>query len=180
MTTLAALFLFLAALRVDHLARDLAAHVADFALQIADAGFARVVLNQAVDAFVGEFDLLAGEPGLLHLLADQEALGDLHLFELGVARKADHFHAVLQRRRNGVQHVGGGDEEDLAQIVFDVEVVIHEHEVLFGIEHFEQRGRRIAAEIGGHLVHFVQHEDRDSRVPAFFIIWMIWPGSAPM
>jgi hypothetical protein len=38
--------------------------------------------------------------------------------------------------------------------------VIHEHVVLFGIEHFEQRRRRIAAEIHRHLVDFVQHEDR--------------------
>ena len=98
-----------------------------------------------------------------HLLAHQEALGDLHLLELGIAGEPDHFHAVLQGRRNGVQHVGGGDEEHLAQIVLHVQVMIHEHVVLLGVEHFEQRGRRIAAEIHRHLVDFVQHEDRIAR-----------------
>ena len=59
-----------------------------------------------------------------------------------------------------MHHVGGGYEEDLRKIVFDVEVVIDEHEVLLGIEHFEQRGGRIAAEVHRHLVDFVQHENR--------------------
>ena len=46
------------------------------------------------------------------------------------------------------------------EVVFDVEVVIDEHEVLLGIEHFEQRGGRIAAEVHRHLVDFIEHEDR--------------------
>ena len=107
-----------------------------------------------------ELDLLLGQAGFLALLGNQEALGDLHLLELGVARKPDHFHAILQGRRNGVHHVRRGDEKYLAQIVFDVQIMIHEHEILFRIEHFEQRRRRVAAEIGGHLVDFVQHEHR--------------------
>ncbi len=59
-----------------------------------------------------------------------------------------------------MQHVRGGDEEHLRQVVLHVEVVIDEHEVLFGIEHFEQRRRRIAAEVHRHLVDFIEHEDR--------------------
>ena len=74
--------------------------------------------------------------------------------------QAQHFHAVLQGGRNGVNHVRGGDEEDLGQVVLDVEVVVDEHEVLFRIEHFEQRRRGIAAEVHRHLVDFVEHEDR--------------------
>ena len=93
------------------------------------------------------------------MLGNQEALGDLELFQFGIAGKADHFHAILQRRRNGVQHVGRGDEEHLAQIVFDVEIVIHEHVILFWIEHFEQGRGRVATEVHRHLVDFVQHED---------------------
>ena len=123
----------------DDLAGDLAGHVADFALQIANAGFARVVLDQVREALVGELDLLGVEPGRFHLLLHEETLGDFELFEFGVAREADDFHAVLQGRRNGVQHVGRGDEEDLREIVFHVEVVIDEHVILFGVEHFEQR-----------------------------------------
>jgi len=59
-----------------------------------------------------------------------------------------------------VHHVGGGYEEDLREVVLDVEVVIDEHEILFGIEHFEQRRRGIAAEVHRHFVDFVEHEDR--------------------
>jgi hypothetical protein len=51
--------------------------------------------------------------------------------------------------------------------------------VLFRIENFQQRRGGIAAEIHAHLIHFIQQEDRIT-VPAFFIIWMIWPGRAPM
>jgi hypothetical protein len=59
-----------------------------------------------------------------------------------------------------VNHVRGSHEEHLRKIVFDVEIVIDEHEILFRIEHFEQRRRGVAAEVHGHLVDFVEHEDR--------------------
>ena len=91
---------------------------------------------------------------------DQKLLGDFDFFLFRVPGQTQHFHPVLQRRRDGVHHVGGGDEEDLRKIVFNVEIMVHKHEILFGVEDFEQRGRRVAAEIHGHLVHFVQHEDR--------------------
>ena len=96
---------------LDHFARNLAADVADFALQIAHARLAGVGANQAGYGFVREFDVLIGEPGLRHLLLHQELLGDLNFFLLGVAMQPQHFHAVLQRGRNGVDHVGSRDEE---------------------------------------------------------------------
>ena len=144
----------------DHLARDFAANVADFALQVADACLARVATDDLPDRVVGELDILLGQSRLQHLLFHQKLLGDLDLFQLGVAVQPQNFHAVLQCRRNGVHHVGGRDEEDLRQIVFHVEVVIDEHEVLLGVEHFEQRSRRVATEVHRHLVDFVEHEDR--------------------
>ena len=85
--------------------------------------------------------------------------GDFELLLLGVALQAEDFHAVLQRGRNGVHHVGGGDEEHLREVVVHVEVVILEGGVLLGIEHFKQRRGGIAAEVGGHLVDFVEQED---------------------
>ncbi len=45
-----------------------------------------------------------------------------------------------KRLRNRVQHVGGADEHDLREIVFDVEIMIGEGVVELGIEHFHQRG----------------------------------------
>ncbi len=56
-------------------------------------------------------------------------------------------------------HVGGGDEQDLRQVVVDVEVVILEGGVLLRIEDFEQGRGRIAAEVRRHLVDFVEQED---------------------
>ena len=130
---------------LDDLARDLAADVADLALEVADAGFARVVADDVAQGVVGEADLLFGEAGGFALLLDQVLLGDLELFDLGVAGEAEDFHAVLQRAGDGVEDVGRGDEEHLREVVLDVEVVVLEGVVLLGVEHFEQgtrRGRR--------------------------------------
>jgi hypothetical protein len=88
---------------------------------------------------------------------------DLDLLELGVAGELEHFHAVAQRLRNRVQHVGRADEHHVRQVVLDVEVVIEEGVVLFRVEHLEQRRRRIAAEVHRHLVDFVEQEDRVHR-----------------
>ncbi len=102
--------------------------------------------------------VLLAQAGLLALLLHQVLLGDLELFMLGVALQAQDFHAVLQRRRDGVQYVCGRDEQHLREVVVDVEVVILEGRVLLRIENFKQRRCRIAAEVRGHLVHFVQQE----------------------
>ena len=91
----------------------------------------------------------------LPLVGDQMALGDLDLLVLRVARQPDDLHAVQQRRGN-VHGVGGRDEHDAREIVVDLEVVVVERMVLLRIEHLQERRRRIAAEIGPHLVNFVQ------------------------
>ena len=104
-----------------------------------------------------------GEPGALDRFRHQEALGDLHLLVLGVAGQLQHFHAVAQRLRNRVQDVGGADEHHVRKVVLDVEVVIEEGVVLLGIEHLEERRRRVAAEVHRHLVDFVEQEDRVER-----------------
>jgi hypothetical protein len=43
---------------------------------------------------------------VLHLLVDQVIGRDLQLLFLGVAGDLEHFHAVAQRGRNRVEHVG--------------------------------------------------------------------------
>jgi len=68
-----------------------------------------------------------------------------------------------------VHYVRRSYKENLRQVILHVEVVIDEHEILFGIEHFEQCGRWVTAEVHRHLVDFIQHKDR-FFVPAFFII----------
>ena len=90
---------------------------------------------------------------------DQVLARDLDLLVLGVAGDPDDLHAVHQGRRN-VQRVRRGDEHHVGEIVIDLEIVVVEGVVLLGIEHLEQRRRRIAAEIGAHLVDLVEQEQR--------------------
>jgi hypothetical protein len=70
--------------------------------------------------------------------------------------------------RDRVQHVRRGDEEHLAQVVLDVEIVIDEHVVLFGIEHFEQRRRQVTAE-SIDILSISSSMKTGFRVPAFFM-----------
>ena len=60
------------------------------------------------------------------LLRDEVAPGDLELLLLGVAGELDDLHAVAQRRRDRVEHVGGGDEHHLREVERHVEVVVQE------------------------------------------------------
>ncbi len=93
----------------------------------------------------------------------EEALGDLGLLDLRVAGQLQHLHAVAQRLGHRVQDVGRADEHHVRQVVLDVEVVVEERVVLFGVEHLEQGRRRVAAEVHRHLVDFVEEEQRVLR-----------------
>ena len=53
----------------DHLARDFAADVADFALQIADASFASVGADEIRNSLIGEPDVLFRQARGQHLLS---------------------------------------------------------------------------------------------------------------
>ena len=58
----------------DDLARDLAADRGDLALEVADAGFARVALDDRLERFVGEGDVLLGQAGAFDRLRHEERL----------------------------------------------------------------------------------------------------------
>ena len=105
-------------------------------------------------------------PWFVTCLAMRCSRAILQLLLLGVAGELEHFHAVAERRRNRVEHVGGRDEQHLRQVERHVEVVIAERVVLLRIEHLEQRRRRIAAEVGAELVDLVEDEDRILRLGA--------------
>ena len=88
----------------------------------------------------------------------------LQLLFLGVPGDLEDLHPVAQRRRNRVEHVRRRDEQHLGQIERHVEVVIAERVVLLGVEHLEERRRRIAAEIRPELVDLVEDEHRVLRL----------------
>src|SRR5207302_758152 len=90
-------------------------------------------------------------------------LGNADLLPLRVAGDADDLHAVAQRWADRLRDVGGRDEEHLRQVVRHLEVVVAELAVLLGIQNLEQRGRRIAAEVGADLVDLVEHDHRVAR-----------------
>ncbi len=48
----------------------------------------------------------------------------------------------------------------LREVERQIEVVVAEAVVLLGVEHLEHRARRVAAEVGAHLVDLVDHQQR--------------------
>ncbi len=123
----------------DHFASHLPCDVLDFAFQVADSRFVRVMPDDVQQPFVGEFQMLVRHSGRFKRLLYQEALRDFQFFLLRVARQAQDFHAVLQRLRNRMQHVGGADKHHFRKVVLDVEIVIGERVIDLRIEHFHQR-----------------------------------------
>ena len=82
----------------------------DIALQVSHPGLARVPVDNDLDGLVADAQRLLADAVLFQLLGDEVMAGDGGLFPARIARDLQHFHAVLERRGNGVGHVGGGDE----------------------------------------------------------------------
>src|ERR1700722_1675250 len=137
----------------------LAGKIGELALEIPDAGLARVIADEILQRVVGDRPFRRLEAVRLDLLRNEVAPRDLDLFVLGVTGDADDLHAVHQRLRHA-QRVGRGDEHHVRQIVIDLEIMVVEGRILLGIEHLQQRRGRIAAPIGAELVHLVQQEER--------------------
>ena len=143
------------------LARALAGDRRDDLLEATHTCLVRVAVDQLRDRVVSERDVeVVNEAVLADLLRHEIALRDLDLVLFDVAGQLDDFHAIAQRLGNRVEHVGGRDEHHARQIEREIEVVIAERVVLLGIEHLEQRGRRIALDVVCELVDLVEHEHR--------------------
>ena len=117
----------------------MAADGADTALEIAHAGFARVVADDGAKRIFCDLALRGRQSGRFELALEQIALGDLELLLLGVAGDLDDLHAVAHRPGNRVEHIRRADEHDLRQIEGDREIVVAEGRVLLRVEHFQQR-----------------------------------------
>ena len=72
----------------------------------------------------------------------------------------DDLEPVIQSGRDGVHVVRGGDEEDPAEVVLDLQVVVSESMIVRGVEHLHQRRRRIAAPVAVEFVQLVQKHHR--------------------
>jgi hypothetical protein len=100
-------------LAFDDPARLLAAYRADHLFEFAHARFAGVVADDVPHRVLGKFDLLRRDSVFPDLARNQEAARDVHLLLFAVALQRDQFHAVEQRRRYRVEHVGGTDKQHL-------------------------------------------------------------------
>ncbi len=104
--------------------------------------------------------MLLGQTIGFQLALEQVAPRDLQLLLLGVAGELDDFHAIAQRRRNRIEHIGGGDEQHLRQIERYAQVIVAECIVLLRVQHFEKRGKRVALIACRELVDFIEHQNR--------------------
>ena len=149
------------------LARHLPRDVLNLALQISHARFMRIVPDDLQQAFVREAQVLCLQTRRFQRTLHQKPLRNLQLFFLRVPRKPQNLHAVLQRLRNRVQYVRRAHKHHFRQVVLHVQIMVRERVVQFRVKHFHQRRRGIAAEVRGHLVHFIQHENRIRRARLF-------------
>ena len=65
--------------------------------------------------------------------------------------------------RHRLELVRRADEEDVREVERQVQVVVAEGRVLLRVEHLQHRARRVAAEVGAHLVDLVDHQHRVAR-----------------
>ena len=114
----------------------------------------------------------------VELAGEQVVAGDGDLLVLGVAVEPDDLHAVEQRAGDGLEHVGGGEEQHVGQVEVDLEVVVAERVVLRRVEHLEQRRRRVAPPVGAELVDLVE-QTTGFIVPASVMARTMRPGWAP-
>mmetsp|Transcript_28790 Transcript_28790/g.73373 ORF Transcript_28790/g.73373 Transcript_28790/m.73373 type:complete len:463 (+) Transcript_28790:906-2294(+) len=150
--------LHLAALH--QLARDLAVHLLQLLAQVAHARLAAVLVDERGQRAVRQARGALGHARVARGLRLQVGARDGHLLVAGVARQADDLHAVQQRARDGVQHVGGAHEQHLGQVDGHVQVVVHEARVLLGVQQLQQRGRGVARVAAPQLVDLVDQHQR--------------------
>jgi hypothetical protein len=136
---------------------------ANLPLQVSDASLSCISLDDQPSRVRVDFDLFCRQSIGLALAANQIASRDLQLLLFGVARQADDLHPVQQRTWDGVEHIGGGQEHDPREIERNSQIVVAERRILFRVEYFQHRGRRIALDSATHLVDFVEHHDAVAR-----------------
>ena len=81
-------------------------------------------------------------------------------FCCGVAAQFNDFHSVTEGTGNGFQTVCSTHEQYLRQVIGHFHIVVTEREILFPIQHFQQRRRRVAVIGYPQLVHFIQQHQR--------------------
>lgn len=71
----------------------------------------------------------------------------MSLLESSVSWQIYCFHSIQQRRGNCIEAIRSSDEENLAKINWDIDIMIGEGMILLGIKDLEHGCGRIAMEI---------------------------------
>ncbi len=115
---------------------------------------------------LAHFKIVIRQSVFFLLLIHQVNLRDLDLLQFRIPGKVDDFHPVQQRRQNIGCGIGRADKQSFGQIVFHLDVVVHEKLVLLRVQYFQQCGRRIAHDAIVELVDFI-HQDHRIGAPGF-------------
>ncbi|OPX68871.1 MAG: hypothetical protein A4E38_01679 [Methanoregulaceae archaeon PtaB.Bin108] len=113
-------------------------------LQPPDAGLAGVPLDNCPEGIVIEDKGARIQPMLLECCRKEMIPGNRELFLISVSRDLDQFHPVEEGSRDGGERVGSRNEQHFREVVGDLQVVIRERGILFGIQDFKESARRIA------------------------------------
>ena len=140
-----------------------AGQFADLTLQIPHPRLAGIGADHFLQRLRLQSKFRGLQPMVFHLLRDQMTMRNLSLFLFGVARQGNDFHAVQQGARHVIA-VGCGQEHHIRQIIFHLQIMIHEGRVLLWIQHLQHRRGGIAPKI---LTHFVDLIQQDQRIGGF-------------
>ena len=117
-----------------------AAKLLDLAIQLPDASLTGVVAHDRREGVVGDGELALLDAVLARSLGDEVAPRDVDLLVGRVAGQLDDLESIAERSRQRLERVRRAHEHDLGEVERQLEVVIGERLVLFGIEDLEQRG----------------------------------------
>ena len=145
---------------LSHAHRRVATDRAQVPFEITHSCFPRVMADDDADRALVDLALLRCKTSPDELAFDQVTLGNLQFFLFGIAGKLDDLHAIPNRARDSVEHIGSRDEHHLREIESDPEIVVSKGGVLLGVEHFEKRRGWVAVETDAELVHLIEHHHR--------------------
>src|SRR6185436_2899024 len=147
-------------------ARQFAGDAGNATFEFAHAGFAGVTAHDRHQDVRFEDDVLLLQAIRYDLSRQQILPRNGQLLVGQIPGDAQDFHPIAQRLGDPRQRIRGGDEQHLRKVVIDFEVVVVESRVLLRIEHFQQRRRRIAAEVLAELVDFIEENYRIDHLGA--------------
>ena len=95
---------------------------------------------------------------LLEVKSEEQRASEVKSEERGVKKQSSAAEGKANSNAITAEENAGWTER-IDKIGVKIEVVVVERRILFRIEHFEQRTRRVAVIAYGHLVHLVEDDD---------------------